>query len=248
MAGLVNFYHCAIARVASFNWLAPLLLRLFLAPVMIVAGFSKLQFSNPDVGFWVGFLPDPNVVMWFGNADWGLGLPLPGLLAFLAGWTEFLGGIFLVLGLATRLVSLPLMFTMVIAITTVHWENGWFAVAPSNPSTSPALALSWVGVPGAAESLENSREVGKRLGAAKSILEAHGNTGWLYEKGGVVILNNGIEFGVTYFIMLLALFFVGAGRYVSVDYWLAKRFLGDARKGCGKRVTDLNSGHSPSLG
>jgi hypothetical protein len=25
-------------------------------------------------------------------------------------------------------------------------------------------------------------------------------------------------------VMLLALFFIGGGRYVSVDYWLARRF------------------------
>jgi putative oxidoreductase len=37
------------------------------------------------------------------------------------------------------------------------------------------------------------------------------------------VLNNGIEFAATYFIMLLALFFIGAGRYVSLDYWIARR-------------------------
>ncbi|HEX5635541.1 MAG TPA: DoxX family protein, partial [Gammaproteobacteria bacterium] len=31
---------------------------------------------------------------------------------------------------------------------------------------------------------------------------------------------NGIEFAATYLIMLLVLFFYGAGRYVSADYWL----------------------------
>jgi uncharacterized membrane protein YphA (DoxX/SURF4 family) len=39
-----------------------------------------------------------------------------------------------------------------------------------------------------------------------------------------VILNNGIEFAATYFIMLLALFFIGAGKYLSVDYWIARRY------------------------
>ena len=29
-----------------------------------------------------------------------------------------------------------------------------------------------------------------------------------------------------WFAMLLVLFFVGAGRYVSLDYWLARRFRG----------------------
>jgi len=38
------------------------------------------------------------------------------------------------------------------------------------------------------------------------------------------VLNNGIEFAATYLVMLAALFFLGGGRYVSVDYWLARRF------------------------
>jgi len=42
-----------------------------------------------------------------------------------------------------------------------------------------------------------------------------------------VILNNGIEFAATYFIMLLALFFIGAGRYFSMDYWIRRGFMRD---------------------
>ena len=37
-----------------------------------------------------------------------------------------------------------------------------------------------------------------------------------------MVLNNGIEFTVTYLIMLAVLFFYGGGRLVSLDYWLAK--------------------------
>jgi putative oxidoreductase len=64
--------------------------------------------------------------------------------------------------------------------------------------------------------------VGRRLGAMKAILEDNGNTSWLYGKGNIVVLNNGIEFAVTYLIMLLMLLFHGGGRYVSADYWLAR--------------------------
>ena len=38
------------------------------------------------------------------------------------------------------------------------------------------------------------------------------------------MLNNGIEFAATYFIMLLALLYLGAGQYVSVDYWFARKY------------------------
>jgi putative oxidoreductase len=61
-----------------------------------------------------------------------------------------------------------------------------------------------------------------RLDRAKSILKEHGNYEWLTENGSIIMLNNGIEFAATYFIMLLALFFIGGGRYVSLDYWLKK--------------------------
>jgi hypothetical protein len=47
---------------------------------------------------------------------------------------------------------------------------------------------------------------------------------WLTENGNLVILNNGIEFSATYFIMLLGLFFVGGGRYVSAGYRVARKF------------------------
>ncbi len=199
-----------------------LLFRLILAPVMIIAGFNKLALSGETDGFFSYFLADASVVQWFGNSEWGLGLPFPDLLAFLAGWSEFLGGCFLLFGLFTRLVSIPLMFTMVVAATTVHWHNGWFAIAPSNPTTSSAQVLDWLSIPGAKESLENSLEVQERIGKIRGIVEEHGFTDYLYEKGKPSIINNGIEFSAIYFAMLLSLFFVGGGRFVSVDYWLRR--------------------------
>mgnify|MGYP000008722030 CR=1 FL=1 len=210
MLALMKKIHYALntARIADF--LAPLALRLFLAPVMISAGYNKaMSFES--------------TVAWFGNPDWGLGLPFPALLAFLATATELVGGVLLLIGLFTRYVSIPLMFTMIVAMATVHWPHGWFAIAPANPATSTALPLAKLGIPAAHASLENSEEVGKRLSRAKEILRENGNYAWLTEKGSLVILNNGIEFAMTYFIMLLVLFFQGAGRFLSVDYWIERR-------------------------
>ena len=65
----------------------------------------------------------------------------------------------------------------------------------------------------------------ERLDRAKDILREHGNYDWLTGSGNFVISNSGIEWAVTYFIMLLALFFVGAGRFVSMDHWLRKAFM-----------------------
>jgi len=224
---LTQLYMDAVSQLKKINFIGPLLLRLYLAPIFIIAGYNKLQFGVDGISFFGGFLPDPNIVAWFGDSDWGLGLPAPGLLAFLAAWTEFLGGWLLLFGFATRLISIPLILTMLIAATTAHWDNGWFAIAPSNPETSTARALSWVAIPGAQESLDNSLQVSERLSAMQSLLRENGNPDWLFEKGGIAVLNNGIEFAATYFVMCLMLLFAGAGRFLSVDYylkaWLIKR-------------------------
>lgn len=205
-------FHGAIRkRFKHLDGIAPLLLRLYLAPVMIAAGWHKFQ--NFD-----------DMVSWFGNADWGLGLPAPALMVFLAAFTEFVGGLALLIGLAVRWFAVPLMISMVVAALTVHWQHGWFAIAPGSPDTSTAKVLASIGVPAARRSLENSVEVGKRVSAAKEVLREHANYSWLTEKGNFVVLNNGIEFAATYFVMLLSLLFMGGGRYVSVDDWLKRIF------------------------
>jgi uncharacterized membrane protein YphA (DoxX/SURF4 family) len=181
-------------RVADF--LGPLALRLYLVPVFWMAGTTK----------WSGF---DNTVAWFGNPDWGLGLPFPWLLAFLAVWTEILGAISLLFGIAVRWFAIPLMFTMIVAAGAVHLDYGWQAIAD----------------PGAPFANERVMESADKLARAKSILQEHGNYDWLTSSGNFVVLNSGIEFAATYFIMLLVLFFTGAGRIVSLDYWIGRKIL-----------------------
>lgn len=200
--------HAVLNSSRKLEFLAPFLLRIYLAPIFISAGLTK-------------FAAFDSTVDWFGNTEWGLGLPLPWLMAFLAVSAELVGGFMLLFGLATRYMAIPLMITMLVAIFSVHWESGWFAIAPSDPASSMAQPLAAIGIPAAERSLVNSGEVGKRLDAARGLLREHGNYSWLTGKGNIVILNNGIEFGATYFLMLLSLFFTGAGRYVSLDYWIA---------------------------
>ncbi len=191
-----------LEKLMVLDFLAPLALRLYLAPVFWVAGMNKLAAF-------------PDTAAWFGNPDWGLGLPFPNILAGLATGTEIIGAILLVLGLAVRWISIPLMVTMIVAMVTVHWKNGWQVIA----DTSSAFASDKLG-PLAFENVDGAVE---RLQAAKNILQEHGNYEWLTEAGNFVILNNGIEWAATYFIMLLALFFIGAGRWFSVDYWLSRK-------------------------
>ncbi|RXF04053.1 hypothetical protein D9981_04720 [Pseudoalteromonas phenolica O-BC30] len=84
--------------------------------------------------------------------------------------------------------------------------------------------LSWFNIEAAHKSLENSNEVSQRLSKINEIIETHGFPSYLLEKGSVAILNNGIEFATIYLAMLLSLLFTGAGRFVSLDYWVFKRF------------------------
>ena len=195
-----------------FDFSASLLLRIFLAPIFIKAGYGKLQLANSDAGFFERFTADPDVVAWFGNPDWGLGMPVPELMAFLAGWTEFLGGWLLLFGLLTRYIAIPLMFTMIVAAATAHWDNGWHAL----PETKLTVPWEW-----RADKIEAANI---RKEKAKDILREHANYNWITEHGSITVLKNGIEFAATYFIMLLALLFLGGGRYVSVDYWIAQKF------------------------
>ena len=142
-------------------------------------------------------------VQWFEHQ---LSLPLPALMAFLATATEIVGAVMLFLGLGVRWVSVPLMFVMLVAIFTVHIGNGWQAVA------DPHSPFAGGDIEGAMARLERGRE----------ILGEHGHYDWLTEHGSFVISNNGVEWGVTYFVMLLALFFIGAGR-ISLDRLITAR-------------------------
>ena len=47
-----------------------------------------------------------------------LDIPFPSISAWLAGTTECVGGLLLILGLASRLTALPLIFTMIVAYAT----------------------------------------------------------------------------------------------------------------------------------
>lgn len=62
------------------------------------------------------------VATWFGES---LGIPFPLINAYLAASTEMAGVVLLVLGLCVRLIALPLMVVMVVAIVTVHLSNGF---------------------------------------------------------------------------------------------------------------------------
>ncbi len=132
-------------RLSDFQDLPLLLMRLILAYGFYGPAMMKLN----DVSA---------IADWFTN----IGIPAPTLNAYLATYTELLGTLFLLIGFSTRFISIPLMITMLVAIKTVHWENGFNAS------------------------------------------------------------DNGYEIPLYYLVMLITLFFSGAGR-ISVDYLIRKK-------------------------
>jgi putative oxidoreductase len=109
------------------------------------------------------------------------------------------------------------MVTMLVAIFSVHAKNGWLAIAEGMGFFAT----------------ERTMAAADRLAEAREILMQHGDYERLTEYGSFVILNNGVEFAVTYLVMLLVLFFQGAGRWVSVDFYALRWF--EARRPAGQR-------------
>lgn len=85
-------------------------LRLLLGVIMMAHGYGKV---------FHGGLPQ--------HVHRVASLGLPGWLAYPSAFTEFFGGIVLILGVLTRFVSLLILIDMLVAIWKVHWKNGMFA-------------------------------------------------------------------------------------------------------------------------
>ena len=88
-------------------------LSLLLARLAVAYGFYE-----PAVKKWQDI---DGIATWFGS----MGIPFPTLNAYMAATTELLGVVLLTLGLFTRLISVPLLVVMVVAIVTVHLAHGF---------------------------------------------------------------------------------------------------------------------------
>jgi putative oxidoreductase len=87
-------------------WLPPLAVRISLGVVFINTGWGKLHSLDDVTSFFTE-----------------LGIPLPGLNAAFVSSLEFGGGLLLLLGLLSRVISVPLMGTMVVAILTAKLKD-----------------------------------------------------------------------------------------------------------------------------
>lgn len=90
--------------------LAPFLLRVVVGIIFIMHGYQKLTGGVEGVTAFLG----------------GLGFPLPALFAVLLIAAELGGGILLVLGVFTHWVAKILAVVALVALVTVHLQNGFF--------------------------------------------------------------------------------------------------------------------------
>ena len=100
--GLVDTVRVRVMEILErAKWLAPLLGRLAVGLVFMSTGWGKVH--NLD-----------KVTHFFET----LHIPMPGLNAVVVGYSELICGTLLVLGLATRLATIPLVVSMIVAILT----------------------------------------------------------------------------------------------------------------------------------
>ena len=96
----------ALRRLTQAQWVPQLLVRLFVGYFFLETGWGKINNLQ---------------AMAERFTEWGI--PAPAFNAALSGWTEFLGGLLLVLGLFTRLASIPLFINMVVATLAVKLKK-----------------------------------------------------------------------------------------------------------------------------
>ncbi len=107
---MLERYKSIVQQIKKLNDVLLLAVRLILA----------YGFYNPAITKWQNI---NSVAEWFGS----MGIPMPLLNAYMAASTELAGVVLLTLGLGSRIISVPLIVVMIVAITTVHLVNGYEA-------------------------------------------------------------------------------------------------------------------------
>lgn len=114
---LTRFMSPLVAQLDLLGlWLGLLSLRLLLGWDFFESGLEKWQGEN-----WFAEIQD--------RFPFPFNLVPPEVSWQLATWFELLGGVALVLGLATRFFSVSLIVLTVVAITSVHWPASWNSLA-----------------------------------------------------------------------------------------------------------------------
>ena len=101
-----KWYQAEIWALDHLKHLFLLILRLYFGWGFMSAGLGKLLNVETHTGFF---------------RDWGI--PLPTLNVYLAGTTESVCGFLLLIGAASRIITIPLIGTMFVAYLTAHTEQ-----------------------------------------------------------------------------------------------------------------------------
>lgn len=119
-----NITNCIFKTEQSFSAL----------PLRLIAGILFIAHGAQKLFAWFGGYGLDGTGQWMES----IGLAPGYLMALMAGSAEFFGGLLLVVGFVTRPTSFVLAITMLVAIFTVHIDNGLFM---SNNGYEFALAL-----------------------------------------------------------------------------------------------------------
>ena len=94
----------SVAR--RLEWVAPLFARIVVGWVFLWTGWGKLTPLD---------LVTENFGLW--------GIPMPGILAPFVSGVEFFGGLFLLIGLLTRISAGALGVVMIVAVKAAQWDQ-----------------------------------------------------------------------------------------------------------------------------
>ena len=100
-----GFYQGIVGIGEFFQSLFLLVIRLYWGYNFLLSGYGKLS----DI---------PGTIEFFSQ----LHIPFPMINTYLVGGIEFFGGLFLILGLFSRIITIPLMTVMIGAYLTAHRE------------------------------------------------------------------------------------------------------------------------------
>ncbi|KGJ91569.1 DoxX family protein [Colwellia psychrerythraea] len=91
-------------------------------PLRLIAGLLFAAHGAQKLFAWFGGYGLEGTGQWMES----IGLAPGYVMALMAGSAEFFGGLFLIIGFLTRPTSFALAITMIVAIFTVHLDNGLF--------------------------------------------------------------------------------------------------------------------------
>jgi putative oxidoreductase len=96
----------AHSSLHKLNWLPPLLARITLGVVFVESGWGKIHHIDKVAEFFMS-----------------LHIPAANAQAHFVAYLELIGGFLVLIGFCTRLISIPLLFTMVVAILTAKQDD-----------------------------------------------------------------------------------------------------------------------------